>query len=97
MGCAAASGLLPLDGAASLEDAVARSDQNAKLWEALGHAYMSRQGSMFAEKPDMPSLIAMGERARASVAHRFSMAEQSRQLAAALGRLVPASSPAAAV
>ena len=32
----------------TLEDAVAKSRDNAELWEALGHAYMSQQGSMYA-------------------------------------------------
>src|SRR4029079_2563782 len=51
-----------------LEDATARSRKNAELWEALGFAYMSLQGSMYAGPPDMPSLISAGEHAR----HAFS-------------------------
>jgi hypothetical protein len=48
----------------TLEDAVAQSPDNAQLWEALGHAYMSQQGSMMATPPDMSALLAVGERAR---------------------------------
>ena len=57
----------------SLEDAVARSGGNAKLWEALGHAYMSKQGSMYAGPPDMPALIATGERARDAYAKSLAL------------------------
>src|SRR6187455_2426035 len=31
----------------TLEDAVAQSPNNAELWEAMGGAYMSQQGSMY--------------------------------------------------
>jgi hypothetical protein len=48
----------------TLEAAVAQSRDNAELWEALGNAYMSLQGSQVALPPDMPRLIATGERAR---------------------------------
>src|SRR5262245_9281979 len=57
----------------SLEDAVAKSDKNAKLWEALGHAYMSKQGSMYSEQLDIPALIATGERARAAYARALAL------------------------
>jgi hypothetical protein len=57
----------------SLEDAVAKSTNNAKLWEALGHAYMSQQGSMYAGPLDMPALIATGERARAAYARSLAL------------------------
>jgi tetratricopeptide (TPR) repeat protein len=58
----------------TLEDAVARSDQNARLWEAMGHAYMARQGSMFAGPPDMAALIAVGEKARAAYERSLAIA-----------------------
>src|SRR6187549_3755427 len=48
----------------SLEDAVAQSSNNAKLWEAMGHAYMSQLGTMYTDPLDVPALIATGERAR---------------------------------
>lgn len=49
---------------AELEAAVAVSRDNASLWEAMGNAYMSLQGSMLAAGPDMPVMIATVERAR---------------------------------
>jgi hypothetical protein len=56
-----------------LEDAVAHSPDNARLWEALGHANMSLQGSMYAGPPDIPALIATGERARDAYAHSLAL------------------------
>jgi hypothetical protein len=49
---------------ATLEDAVVRSPDNAKLWEQLGFAHMSEQGSLISMPPDVPALIAAGTRAR---------------------------------
>lgn len=63
----------------SLEAAVARSTDNAQLWEALGHAYMSQQGTKFAGQPDMPAIIATGERARQAYARALEL-DGSRQL-----------------
>jgi hypothetical protein len=57
----------------TLEDAVARSDQNPKLWEALGHAYMSLEGTLYTDPPDVPALIANGERARAAYARSLAI------------------------
>ena len=57
----------------SLEDAVAKSTENAKLWEALGNAYMSQQGSMLGNPPDMPGLIAVGERAQKAYARSLAL------------------------
>jgi len=57
----------------TLEDAVARSSNNAKLWEAMGHAYMSLQGTMYTEPLDVPALIANGERARAAYARSLAI------------------------
>ena len=57
----------------TLEDAVAKSADNARLWEALGHAYMSLQGSMYAGPPDMPALLAVGERARDAYARSLTL------------------------
>lgn len=60
-----------------LEGAVARSRDNPRLWEALGHAYMSLQGSMYAGPPDMPALIATGERARDAYAHSLALDDKN--------------------
>lgn len=56
-----------------LEAATARSPNNAKLWESLGHAYMSLQGSMYAGAPDFPALIAAGEHAQAAYARSLAL------------------------
>ncbi len=55
-----------------LEEAVAQSRDNSELWEAMGHAYMSQQGSMFLS-PDMPAIIATGERAREAYARSLAL------------------------
>jgi hypothetical protein len=57
----------------TLESAVARSPNNPRLWEALGHAYMSLQGSMYAGPPDMPALISAGEHARDAYARSLAL------------------------
>jgi hypothetical protein len=57
----------------TLEDAVAKSADNAKLWETLGYAYMSQQGSMYAGPPDIPALLAVGERARDAFARSLAL------------------------
>jgi hypothetical protein len=57
----------------TLEDAVSKSTNNAQLWEALGHAYMSQQGASLAAGPDLPTLIALGERARAAYARSLEL------------------------
>lgn len=57
----------------TLEEATAKSSDNAQLWEAMGHAYMSQQGAMFAPPLDMPALIATGERARAAYARSLAL------------------------
>lgn len=69
----------------TLEDAVARSADNARLWEALGHAYMSLQGSMYAGPPDMPALIAVGERARNAYARSLALDGDSALVRASHG------------
>jgi hypothetical protein len=56
----------------SLEEAVARSPDNAQLWEAMGHAYMSLQGSLPAP-PDMTKLLEIGERAQAAYARSLTL------------------------
>ncbi|HET9862008.1 MAG TPA: hypothetical protein VFP37_01085 [Steroidobacteraceae bacterium] len=48
---------------ATLEDAVVQSPNNAKLWEMLGFAQMSEQGSLISTPPDIPAMLAAGERA----------------------------------
>jgi hypothetical protein len=57
----------------SLEDAVAQSRDNAKLWEALGHAYMSKEGTMYSDLLDVPALIANGELARSAYARSLAL------------------------
>jgi len=56
-----------------LEDATAQSRDNPRLWEALGHAYMALQGSMYASPPDMPALISNGEHARDAYAQSLAL------------------------
>jgi hypothetical protein len=68
-----------------LEDAVTQSRDNARLWEALGHAYMSRQGSMFAAPLDMPAVIAVGERARDAYARSLALDASSTLVRASHG------------
>jgi hypothetical protein len=68
-----------------LEDAVAQSRDNAKLWEALGHAYMSLQGSMYAGPPDMPALVAAGEHARDAYARSLALDGNSALVRASHG------------
>jgi hypothetical protein len=59
----------------TLEDAVARSKDNPRLWEQLGHAYMSQQGSLYSGDgaPDFSALIAAGEHARAAYARSLAL------------------------
>jgi hypothetical protein len=49
---------------ATLETAVAKSPDNPRLWETLGHSYMALQGSLYDGPPDVPALIATGKHAR---------------------------------
>lgn len=58
---------------ATLEAAVASSPDNAALWEAMGHAYMSLQGSSYSGPPDIPALIATGEKARNAYARSLAL------------------------
>jgi len=68
-----------------LEDAVAQSSGNARLWEALGHAYMSLQGSMYAGPSDMPALITVGEHARDAYARSLALDGNSALVRASHG------------
>ena len=68
-----------------LEDAVAKSRDNAKLWEALGFAYMSLQGSMYSGPPDIPTLIATGEHARDAYARSLALDANSALVRASHG------------
>jgi hypothetical protein len=61
----------------SLEDAVARSPDNAQLWEALANAYMSLQGSMYSGPPDMAKLAEVGERAQHAYARSLALEPNS--------------------
>jgi Flp pilus assembly protein TadD len=56
-----------------LEDAVAQSPDNAQLWEQLGNANMSLQGSMYAGPLDMAALASVGERARDAYARSLAL------------------------
>ena len=69
----------------TLEAAVAQSRDNARLWEALGHAYMSLQGSMYAGSPDMPALISAGEHARDAYARSLALDGNSALVQASHG------------
>lgn len=68
-----------------LESAVAQSRENDRLWEALGHAYMSKQGTMYAGPPDIPALIANGERAREAYARSLALNGSNNLVRAAHG------------
>jgi hypothetical protein len=69
----------------TLEGAIAKSADNPRLWEALGHAYMSLQGSMYAGPPDMPALISVGERARDAYARSLALDSKSALVRASHG------------
>ena len=69
----------------SLEEAVARSPDNAQLWEAMGNAYMSQQGSMYGETLDIPALIATGEKAREAYARSLALNGDRPLVRAGLG------------
>jgi hypothetical protein len=68
-----------------LEDAVAQSRDNPRLWEALGHAYMSLQGSMYAGPPDIPTLISIGKHARDAYARSLALNGSSALVRASYG------------
>jgi hypothetical protein len=57
----------------TLEAAVAESPDNGELWEALGHARMSLQGTLFTSPPDVPRMIDIGERARDAYARSLAL------------------------
>lgn len=57
----------------TLEAAVSTSRDNAQLWEALGFAYMSRQGALFASPTDMTAITMAGERARDAFARSLAL------------------------
>ena len=69
----------------TLEAAVAKSPNNARLWEALGNAYMSLQGSMYAGPPDVPALIATGKHARDAYARSLALDDRSALVRAGHG------------
>ena len=56
-----------------LEQAVAKSPNNAALWEALGHANMSKEGALSLVPPDMPALLATAQKARDAYAHSLAL------------------------
>jgi hypothetical protein len=68
-----------------LDDATRQSKDNPRLWEALGHAYMSLQGSMYAGPPDFPTLISNGEKARDAYARSLALDSTSALVRASHG------------
>lgn len=64
----------------SLETAVARQPTNSDLWEALGNAYMSKQGALYQSQADQRTLIAAGERAREAYARALTMDKKNALL-----------------
>ena len=68
-----------------LEDAVAQSGNNAKLWEALGNAYMSLQGSMYGGPLDIPAMISVVEQAHNAYARSLSLNPNNAPARAGLG------------
>ena len=70
---------------AMLEGAVAKSPDNAQLWEAMGNAYMSMQGSMYAGPLDIPKLIEVGEHAKAAYARSLALNPEHALARAGLG------------
>jgi hypothetical protein len=58
-----------------LENAVEQSPDNPKLWEALGFAHMSEQGSLISTPPDIPALLAAGTRAREAFERSLALDE----------------------
>lgn len=69
----------------SLETAVARAPDNADLWEALGNAYMSQQGTLYQSNPDRLVLIQGGERAREAYARALARDQGNALLLASHG------------
>ncbi|MET0533501.1 MAG: hypothetical protein ABW171_04690 [Steroidobacter sp.] len=68
-----------------LETAVTRSPDNADLWEALGNAYMSQQGTLFQSKANPATLIAASERAQAAYGRALTMDDKNALLLASHG------------
>jgi len=56
-----------------LEEAAAKSPDNAALLEALGHAYMSKTGAPLTTPPDMAALLATAKRARDAYARSLAL------------------------
>lgn len=69
----------------SLETAVARQPTNGDLWEALGNAYMSKQGALYQSQADPQKLLAAGERGRDAYARALTMDEKNALLLASHG------------
>jgi hypothetical protein len=57
----------------TLEAATAKSPGNAALWEALGHANMSKTATMFTAQPDFPAVLATTQRAREAYARSLAL------------------------
>ena len=56
-----------------LEEATAKSPNNPALWEALGHAHMSRSGTLLASQPDPTEFLAATRRARTAYARSLEL------------------------
>ena len=56
-----------------LEAAAAKSPDNAALWEALGHARMSKTAAMFEGPPDIPAVLAINKQAREAYARSLAL------------------------
>lgn len=69
----------------SLETAVARTPENADLWEALGNAYMSQQGVLTQSRSDPRVLIEVGKRARGAYARALALDKKNALLLASHG------------
>lgn len=68
-----------------LEAAVAQWPSSADLWEALGNAYMSKQGLLYQSQPDPALLIEVGEQARAAYSRALALDKNNALLLASHG------------
>jgi predicted Zn-dependent protease len=69
----------------TLEDAVAKSPDNPRLWEALGNAYMSLQSSMYTGQPDIAAMITTVTHARDAYARSLALDGDSALVRASHG------------
>ena len=57
----------------TLEAAAAKSPENAALWEALGHANMSKTAALYTAQPDFAAVLAATKRAREAYARSLAL------------------------